>query len=430
MMLKAASVAVLVSIGVGQSTNGKQKKTIKGALEQDPDFSTLTAALTAAGLLDGLDGGEALFAPTNEAFEALPDGVLDNLLEPGNKDQLKDILLYHVLPNKFLYKAWNYNDDHQPGDTHYITTLQGQPLSFTTTGGSIGENIKVGPPGALVNLDDNSTHFEQFQRQLGDGQILPIDGVMLPSVIAEQKILIKSTRGTSFVYTQGDCTPGKGGPSPSGQRSDQRAFCDGSGNVYAVTYGSNDGSCSKDRYDGSGVANNELLEQRLTVTPVPFPGTTFECLGGTKQNLVQLCESTPNLSLLTAALVAANLTDTLSSLSEKFTVFAPTDDAFKALPAGVLENLMKPENKDQLADILTYHVLPEQVLSTDLMAFQEVTTVEGKPLHVTVFGGEVSVGPSLLSKDLSHVITADNLATNGVAHIIDGVLLPPQSIMV
>jgi uncharacterized surface protein with fasciclin (FAS1) repeats len=279
-------------------------------------------------------------------------------------------------------------------------------------------------------LDDSSTHFKQFQRQLGDGQILPIDGVMLPSLIAEQKILIKSSRGTSFVYTQGECVPGKNGPSPSGQRSDQRAFCDGNGNVYAVTDGTKDGSCSADRYDGAGVANHELIEQRFT-SGTPFLGTTFECLGGgATQNLVQLCESTPNLSLLTAALVAANLTDTLSSLSERFTVFAPTNDAFKALPAGVLENLMKPENKDQLADILTYHVLPEQVLSTDLMAFQEVTTIEGKPLHITIFGGDVSVGPTLLSKDLSHVIVADNLATNGVAHIIDGVLLPPQSIMV
>jgi len=147
-------------------------------------------------------------------------------------------------------------------------------------------------------------------------------------------------------------------------------------------------------------------------------------------NLVQLCESTPNLSILTAALVAADLTDTLSDASKKFTVFAPTDDAFNALPAGVLDNLMKPENKQELADILTYHVLPEQVKSTDLNPFQAVTTVEGKALHVTERGGNVKVGPSLLSTDLKNVIAADNLASNGVAHIIDGVLLPPQSLMV
>merc|ERR1712086_6224 len=160
-----------------------------------------------------------------------------------------------------------------------------------------------------------------------------------------------------------------------------------------------------------------IIDRVLVPTPQP-----------PKKNLVQLCESTPNLSILTAALVAADLTDTLSDASAKFTVFAPTDDAFNALPAGVLDDLMKPENKQELADILTYHVLPEEVKSTDLNAFQAVTTVEGKPLHVTVWGGNVKVGPSLLSTDLKNVVAADNLASNGVAHIIDGVLLPPTSL--
>merc|ERR1712217_1017192 len=144
-------------------------------------------------------------------------------------------------------------------------------------------------------------------------------------------------------------------------------------------------------------------------------------------NLVELIESNKDLSILTAALVAGDLADTLSSQSQKYTIFAPTDKAFKALPAGTLDNLMKPENKKQLVDILTYHVLPEQVLSTDLKPFQAETTVEGKPLHVTKWGGLVRVGSSLESKDLRNVASADNLASNGVVHIIDGVLLPPQT---
>merc|ERR1711908_79369 len=90
---------------------------------------------------------------------------------------------------------------------------------------------------------------------------------------------------------------------------------------------------------------------------------------------------------------------------------------------------MKPENKQKLVDILTFHVLPEQVLSTDLKNFQAVTTVEGKPLHVTKWGGKVRVGGSLESKDLKNVVAADNLASNGVVHIIDGVLLPPTSML-
>merc|ERR1712066_13386 len=84
----------------------------------------------------------------------------------------------------------------------------------------------------------------------------------------------------------------------------------------------------------------------------------------------------------------------------------------------------KPENKDSLVDILTYHVLPAQVLSTDLKFFQRVQTVEGKNVHVYNLGKRgVYVSPD--GKDFKTVVGADNLATNGVAHIIDGVLLPP-----
>merc|ERR1719484_232445 len=101
----------------------------------------------------------------------------------------------------------------------------------------------------------------------------------------------------------------------------------------------------------------------------------------TVPNIVELAESVKDLSTLVAAVVAADLADTLSSPGP-FTVFAPTNKAFAALPAGTLDSLLKPENKAQLADILTYHVLPEQVLSTDLKFFQRVATVEGKNLHV------------------------------------------------
>merc|ERR1712157_151058 len=144
-----------------------------------------------------------------------------------------------------------------------------------------------------------------------------------------------------------------------------------------------------------------------------------------KPNIVKLAESVKDLSTLVAAVVAGDLADTLSSPGP-FTVFAPNNDAFKALPPGTLDRLMKPENKIELVDILTFHVLPEEVLSKDLKPFQAVKTVEGKPLHVTKWGGKVHVGASLESKDLKNVIKADDVASNGVVHIIDGVLLPPS----
>jgi uncharacterized surface protein with fasciclin (FAS1) repeats len=148
--------------------------------------------------------------------------------------------------------------------------------------------------------------------------------------------------------------------------------------------------------------------------------------GSASPNIVELAESVPALSTLVAAVVAGDLADTLSSPGP-FTVFAPTNDAFAALPSGVVDSLMKPENKAQLVDILTYHVVPAQVLSKDLAPFQAVKTVEGNLLHIQKWGGKVQVGPSLKSTDLKKVTAADNLASNGVAHIIDGVLLPPAA---
>merc|ERR1711937_827946 len=148
-------------------------------------------------------------------------------------------------------------------------------------------------------------------------------------------------------------------------------------------------------------------------------------LGDSKPNIVELAQSVDDLSTLVAAVVAGDLAETLSSPGP-FTVFAPTNEAFGALPEGTLDTLLKPENKDQLVDILTYHVLPTQVLSTDLKFFQSVPTVEGKNVHVVRTSKGVHVGPSI--RELKTVVGADNLASNGVAHIIDGVLLPPSSL--
>merc|ERR1712166_1171841 len=156
-------------------------------------------------------------------------------------------------------------------------------------------------------------------------------------------------------------------------------------------------------------------------------GVLLPSLVPTVPNIVELAESVKDLSTFVAAVVAGDLVDTLSSPGP-FTVFAPTNEGFAALPAGTVENLLKPANKAQLVDILTYHVLPEAVLSTDLDSFQAVKTVEGKLLHVQKWGGQVRVGPSLQSKDLKTVTAADNKASNGVVHIIDGVLLPPAKL--
>merc|ERR1712048_1024458 len=145
------------------------------------------------------------------------------------------------------------------------------------------------------------------------------------------------------------------------------------------------------------------------------------------KNIVELAQSVDSLSTLVSAVVAADLVDTLSSPGP-FTVFAPTNDAFAALPAGTLDTLLKPENKDQLTSILTYHVLPSQVLSTDSKPWNKVETVQGGTLEVIPAGEMVLVLDG--NYKVNHVVQADNLATNGVAHVIDGVLLPGNAVIV
>merc|ERR1712226_874063 len=128
-------------------------------------------------------------------------------------------------------------------------------------------------------------------------------------------------------------------------------------------------------------------------------------------NIVELAQATTDLSTLVTAVVAGDLADTLSSPGP-FTVFAPTNEGFAALPAGVVDDLMKPANKAQLVDLLTYHVVSGQVASTDLQVFQRVPTVEGKNVHILKWNGKVFVGADIHS--LRSVTAADNFASNGV----------------
>ena len=100
-----------------------------------------------------------------------------------------------------------------------------------------------------------------------------------------------------------------------------------------------------------------------------------------------------------------------------FTVFAPTDEAFAKLPAGTVENLLKPENKDQLVAILTYHVVPGKVMAADVVKVKEAKTVQGGSLKVNAAGGKVTV-------DNANVVKTDIAASNGVIHVIDSVVLP------
>ena len=144
-------------------------------------------------------------------------------------------------------------------------------------------------------------------------------------------------------------------------------------------------------------------------TPAPIPAMA--------KDIVDVAIGAPQFSTLVAAVQAADLVDTLKGAGP-FTVFAPTNDAFAKLPAGTVENLLKPENKAQLVAMLTYHVLPGKVMAADV-ADAQVTPA-------TVQGATVAVdGRSGVKVNNATVISADIAASNGVIHGIDTVLMPP-----
>ena len=133
------------------------------------------------------------------------------------------------------------------------------------------------------------------------------------------------------------------------------------------------------------------------------------------KNIVEIASENTDFSTLVAAVVAAGLADTLSG-DGPFTVFAPTNEAFAKLPAGTVEDLLKPENKDKLAGILTYHVVAGKVMSKDLSDGQKAATVNGQEVTVTIADG--------VKVDTATVTTADLEASNGVIHVIDSVIMP------
>ena len=135
-----------------------------------------------------------------------------------------------------------------------------------------------------------------------------------------------------------------------------------------------------------------------------------------KADIVDTAVAAGKFNTLAAALTAAGLVDTLKG-NGPFTVFAPTDEAFAALPAGTVEDLLKPENKDKLVAILTYHVVPGRFPSGRVAGLDEATTVNGDTVDITTANGEVMV-------DGAKVVMADVTATNGVIHVIDTVLMP------
>lgn len=257
-------------------------------------FKTLAAALTAAGLVDTLksEGPFTVFAPTDDAFAALPAGTVETLLKPENKDQLIAILTYHVVPGRVLAE--------DVVKLNSATTVNGQRVGISTKDG-------VTVDGARVVKTDIAC---------SNGVIHVIDKVMIP--------------------------------------------------------------------------------ESRTIPEIGMSNSDFQTL--------------------VAAVQAAGLVETLSGPGP-FTLFAPTNEAFAALPPGTVESLLKPENRSELARILTYHVVPGRVYSDQALKLDMATTVEGSSAPIERRGDALFI-------DGARVTSTDIQASNGVIHVIDKVMIP------
>ena len=275
----------------------------------DGRFTTLVAAVKAAGLVDALkaEGPFTVFAPTDDAFAKLPAGTLDSLLLPENKQKLSDILLYHVVSGKVMAAD--------------VTSLSTAPTL-------LGKDLSIKVDMGNVYINDAKVIITDIETS--NGVIHVIDTVLLP---------------------------------PSEE------------------------------------AASDTMAASNTIVDIAVADGRF--------------------STLVAAVKAADLVETLSG-EGPFTVFAPTDEAFAKLPAGTLDSLLLPENKQKLTDILLYHVVPGKVMAADVVTLTSAATALGKDITITVKDGKV-----YLNNDIQVIIT-DIEASNGVIHVIDGVLLPPQ----
>jgi len=159
-----------------------------------------------------------------------------------------------------------------------------------------------------------------------------------------------------------------------------------------------------------------FLTLALVAIMAIWSAPTAAAQADTDKDIVDIAVEAGTFETLVAAVTAADLVDVLKG-DGPFTVFAPTDEAFAALPEGTVENLLKPENKDQLIAVLTYHVVPGRVTSSDVVKLTEATTVQGSTVDIKLKGDKVLV-------DSATVVAVDIEAANGIIHVIDAVILP------
>ena len=407
---------------------------------EDGRFTTLVAALQAADLVETLqgEGPFTVFAPTDDAFAALPEGALDELL--ADTDTLKDVLLYHVV-----------NGSVKAAD---VVALDGQEVAAVS-----GEMFKVVLDGDRVMINDAYVIITDIEGS--NGVIHVIDAVMLPPAEemadAEMKQTIVdiavSDKNFSTLVTVLDAAglvealQGEGpftvfAPTndafaalPEGTIDGLLADTDALTDVllYHVAEGK---AMAADVIGLDGKMVETLLGQYVDITMdgdkvmvdnAQVVTTDIETSNGVihvidtvllpeTRTIVDVAVSDENFSTLVTALDAAGLVEALQG-EGPFTVFAPTNDAFATLPEGALDGLLA--DTDALTDVLLYHVAEGKAMAADVVDLddQKVETLLGQYVDIMIDGDAVMV-------DNAHVIITDIETSNGVIHVIDSVILP------
>jgi transforming growth factor-beta-induced protein len=438
-------------------------------------LSTLATAVTTAGLAEALSDPEvtlALFGPDNDAFSALPDGLLTSLLTPGFKMHLTQILLYHASDE------FDFLEVLETLETQEIEMLNGEILTVTLSNFfDITVTTMSGQTFSVITPDlEGSTGLNEV---LGsNGAVYIIDGVLVPSSIGDTVIDLGSDYSTllSLITRAGLEETLAGGPftllAPTNTAfaaldtatvafltSDAGAAMLTSILTYHVISGSvtsdmlmNDmmvataqGGMVTFMVEGDTVMVNDATVvmadmlalngvshgiDRILITPYSVAPTMPPASGALliPRTVVDIVLQTESLSTLATAITAAGLADALNDprlalVALTLTVLAPDNDAFSALPDGLLTSLSTPGFEMHLSDILTFHVTAGgALLSSDLAGTQDITMVNGEILTVTRTDTTVTV--TTADAQTVTVITADVEGSNGVVHIIDGVLIP------
>jgi transforming growth factor-beta-induced protein len=427
-------------------------QTIVDVAVANGSFTTLVAAVQAAGLADTLsgEGPFTVFAPTDEAFAKLPAGTLEQLL--ANPEELKNILLYHVVPGKVMAAD--------------VLTMNGQSADTALEGKQIGITID----GDKVKLND-SANVVATDVAASNGIIHVIDSVILPpadTAMAAADIVDTAVANGSFttlvaaVQAAGlvDTLKGEGpftvfAPTdeafaklPAGTLEQLLANPEELKNIllYHVVPGK---VMAADVLTMNGQSANTALEGKqigitidgdkvmlndsanVVATDVAASNGIIHVIDSVilppadaamaETDIVDTAVADGRFTTLVAALQAAGLVDTLKG-EGPFTVFAPTDEAFAKLPAGTIEALLK--DIPQLTNILLYHVIPGNVMAADVLG------LDGKSADTALEGAQIAIkvdGDKVILNDNVQIIITDIQTANGVIHVIDAVLLPPAA---